>query len=257
MNRGRLAAMLCSQLIINCQVGDALGEVHFTPGHRGSTWGALLGTITETDAMEFERRPTIDFVVLNSTGGSVAAAMRIGRVLRKASSLALVNEDAQCMSACVLVLAGATSRFLGGRIGIHRPYDPDDQASTSEAQKRKYATLGQQVTAYLGEMNISRKLWDDMLYIAPQHVRVLKPDELTSYGLVAFDPYYEEASDVRQAKRYGVTRLEYAKRRAIANGECPQPPELEVADHKGDMAQVKRLLESWSACKESIMRGKQ
>jgi hypothetical protein len=61
-------------------------------------------------------------VELNSPGGSVDAAMKIGRILRKEGPIVDVKKDALCLSACVLTLAGGATRGLDGTIGIHRPY---------------------------------------------------------------------------------------------------------------------------------------
>jgi hypothetical protein len=59
---------------------------------------------------------------INSRGGDVAAAMAIGRMLRKENAWLGVN--GVCISACVLILAGAVDRQIGksDAVGIHRPY---------------------------------------------------------------------------------------------------------------------------------------
>jgi hypothetical protein len=59
---------------------------------------------------------------INSRGGSVAAAMAIGRIFRHET--AWLGVDGDCISACVLILAGAVDRQIGRTavIGIHRPY---------------------------------------------------------------------------------------------------------------------------------------
>jgi len=59
----------------------------------------------------------------NTRGGEVFAAMEIGRLLRRESAAFHVSRSAECSSACVFALMGATARSVapGGRVGIHRP----------------------------------------------------------------------------------------------------------------------------------------
>jgi len=59
---------------------------------------------------------------INSGGGSIDAAIAIGRLLR--NERASLDVTGVCFSACVLVLAGAVERNVGdaNKVGIHRPY---------------------------------------------------------------------------------------------------------------------------------------
>lgn len=59
---------------------------------------------------------------LDSRGGSVNAAMSIGRILRNEGAGASVNQGSVCLSSCVLILAGGVTRSFLGKVGIHRPY---------------------------------------------------------------------------------------------------------------------------------------
>lgn len=136
---------------------------------------------------------------LNSNGGSVSAALQIGRLLRKVGSMATVETNAVCMSSCVYILAGAANRAVDGTVGIHRPYEPEGKELSQSAQKAKYARLGAEIKAYLAEMNIPIKLYDDELYISPENVRILTDRELQGYGLNQNDPFKEEADAAKEA----------------------------------------------------------
>src|SRR3978361_752506 len=59
---------------------------------------------------------------INSRGGSVAAAIAIGRMFRREN--AWIGVNGVCFSACVFMLAGAVDRQTGklDQVGIHRPY---------------------------------------------------------------------------------------------------------------------------------------
>jgi ATP-dependent protease ClpP protease subunit len=51
-------------------------------------------------------------IKLDSPGGSVAAAMEIGRLMRKYRMAAAVMPNSICVSACVLIYAGAVARLF-------------------------------------------------------------------------------------------------------------------------------------------------
>ena len=83
----------------------------------------IHGTISPTDPAALEKLLLVNrnfSVSLNSVGGDVAAAMTLGRILRREDKDAVIGPDDVCISACVLVLAGATHRAIfGGKVGIH------------------------------------------------------------------------------------------------------------------------------------------
>jgi hypothetical protein len=157
---------------------------------------------------------------LDSTGGSTSAALKIGRFLRGKQAMAIVDDGAACFSSCVYILAGASNRAVEGQIGIHRPYEPNDLEISEIAQKKKYQKLGKDIMAYLQEMNIPIRLYEDSLFISPDRIKILTAEELQGYGLNENDPYADEASAVNQAKKLGISRKEYAAREARSRNEC-------------------------------------
>lgn len=159
-------------------------------------------------------------IKLDSSGGNISAALKIGRFLRKNDSLATVYENAICLSSCVYVLAGAPNRAVDGTVGIHRPYEPDDKETSGMAQMEKYKKLGKQIVAYLKEMNIPSRLYDDSLFISPDRVKILSFNDMQAYGLNENDPYADEASTVQKAKKLGISRKEYGIREIRARKEC-------------------------------------
>lgn len=160
------------------------------------------------------------FAVLDSNGGDVTTALQIGRLLRKQHALATVSENGVCLSSCVYILAGATTRTVVGRVGIHRPYDPNDSTLSAMAQQEKYQKIGQQVVAYLHEMNIPARLYEESLFISPEEIKMLTAGELDAFGLSRNDPYQDEANAVRRSKSLGISREEYAARELKARRQC-------------------------------------
>jgi ATP-dependent protease ClpP protease subunit len=161
---------------------------------------------------------------INSRGGSVSAAMAIGRIFRREAAWLEVNGD--CISACVLILAGAVDRQIGstGVVGIHRPYlgTTPQQRLTTDQVRDAYTRMLQDIRAYLREMNVSERLADDMLAIEPERVHILTQAELEMYGLARVDSAEQqrraienEARDVQEANQLGLDRREYTRRKAL------------------------------------------
>jgi len=165
-------------------------------------------------------------VDLNSVGGDVSAALQIGRLLRKHNAWVNVGANSNCLSACVFLLAGGVQRsvqsHLGARVGIHRPYRTVDDAFTLDAQRTQQERLGSQIKSFLSDVNITGALYEQMLLVAPESVRVLSPSELRTLGLNLNDPNWDDARAASEARDIGITRAEYVARKARASSICPQ-----------------------------------
>ena len=109
---------------------------------------------------------------------------------------------------------------MEGAVGIHRPYAPVDNATTATAQKLQYERLEKEVKAFLQAVNIPQELYDHMIRIPPEKVKVLSPDDLQRYGLNEHDPYEDAARVAGMAKSYGISSEELIRRKAKANAEC-------------------------------------
>ena len=167
---------------------------------------------------------------INSPGGSVDAAMAIGRMLRKERAWILIPDRSVCASACVLVLAGAVDRHIAGaKVAIHRPYfeTTPQKIMPSDKVRDTYQTMMAGIRAYLREMNVSERLANDMLAIEPENARLLTDAELKGYGLLGIDTGErqtqageQEARDISAANRRGLDRREYIRRKALVTGVC-------------------------------------
>lgn len=119
-------------------------------------------------------------VLLDSIGGSVTEAIRMGRLLRETGFDTMVPTDGVCQGSCVYLLAAGRNRSVRGYVGLHRPYFPngDSALAESSAAGTRYSPA-----AYLREMNVPTSLLDEMNGIEPTRMRVLTRDELARYGL--------------------------------------------------------------------------
>ena len=144
-------------------------------------------------------------VRLDSTGGNLAEAFVIGRLLRRHHLAAQVADDAVCASACVYVLAGATRRQLapGARVGVHmfasshdgdvlamiaelvREHGEEGAAIVARRLDQRSAAMASEVASYLEEMSISLALMIPTLATPADRVRWLTRAELREFGLLA------------------------------------------------------------------------
>jgi hypothetical protein len=124
---------------------DRTGEIHVD-------WLRIKGEIVDgyADKVISEiRKRRASGVIIESTGGSVYEARKLGRFLRANGLRTAV--DKLCLSACVEVLAGGVERYItpGARLGIHQSKVPD-QVSSHEGGQAYVAGAA----LYLREMGI-------------------------------------------------------------------------------------------------------
>lgn len=187
------------------------------------------------------------FFRLNSKGGDVDAAIQIGWHLRKLSAIAGVFATSECLSSCVFVLAGATQRVISSsaKIGIHRPYSLRTDLRDYAAVQQEHTRLSVTVKTFLEEMNLPTSLYDAMMRIPPENIRVLTHKELATFGLDQTDPVEQELHDAYDARKYGLNKLEYIRRKGEVANVCA------LAWSAG---QSSRNFDEYFSCKERIMR---
>lgn len=188
-------------------------EISNLPEQKGVSMLLFSGAIEPGDARKVELavgKATLGnsvVLMLLSPGGSVAEAMRIGDFLDKNEIGAMVLPGMSCSSSCVFILAGANSKTIKGKVGIHRPF-VTDLSLTGEAAS---ATLGQvvaKVKDYLDKKGIAPSLADDMFSVEPHKIRYLTDDELSRYRLDQPNYMKQERRDIQTATEMGITRQE-------------------------------------------------
>lgn len=151
----------------------------------------LAGQIAPGDADRFvswleQNRPVETLVTLDSSGGSVADALAIGRTIRAAGYDTEVADGAVCMSACPYILAGGTERRVaeGGVVGVHQ-HDFGENTILPAFMAIRDLQRGQAgVMDYLTEMGVDLRLMSHALRTPPEEINILTPDLMTELRLV-------------------------------------------------------------------------
>ena len=181
-----------------------------------------FGTLKQMIERRLSSNTRIRWVSLNSQGGDLATAMRMGRYIRQLEFDTQVRDDARCLSSCVFILAAGLSKTVSGGnvVGIHRPYRTAVGSVSREEATKKYQELADTVFAYFDEMHLPRSLPEQMLRIPTSEMTMLTFEEVQRFGLVGKDPVAEEIDDAANAEKFGLSRTEYLARRNRALRTC-------------------------------------
>jgi len=141
-------------------------------------------------------RPDVDelTVFLNSAGGDVIAAMELGEEVRNQWASTAVDDDGECLGACVLVLAAGVRRTPAPeKVGLQRlNFEQRDFANTSRRAKQSYAALAKSVETYFARMGMPKKLFQEIRQQSSDRVLLLDARRLKALGLDGTDPAYEQ-----------------------------------------------------------------
>jgi hypothetical protein len=140
-------------------------------------------------------RPDVDelTVFLNSAGGDVLAAIELGEEIRKQWALTAVDDDGQCLGACVLVLAAGVRRTPAPeKVGLQRLNFEQRESISRDRAKQKHAGLAKSVEAYLSRMGMPKRLFQEITQQSSEKVLLLDARRLKALGLDGTDPAYEQ-----------------------------------------------------------------
>ena len=112
---------------------------------------------------------------------------------------------------------------IGGEVGIHRPYSTYVGNRDYESTRNEYRRTEAAVRAYLAEMNLPGQLFEAMLRVPPEKIRILSDEETEAFGLSGTDPVEQETRDAMDASWYGISKSELLRRKANVDKVCPLP----------------------------------
>lgn len=157
------------------------------------------------NALKFARREkfNLDTLIVNSTGGDVRTAIALGRRLFDNGMGVTTGE---CLSACVLILAGGKFRFVIGKsVGVHRPFETsvNKLSKSGKELQEKYDQIKLQIGTFLTEMAVSNQLLDLMMSTPSTKMRILSQQELDDFGLGFNNVAYEELRREYRVRKCG------------------------------------------------------
>ena len=155
---------------------------------------SVTGPIQKGDFEQLEKlideRP-VDFffssavIYLDSSGGDLGEALKIGTLFKKLRSRIFVRN--QCVSACFFVYVMSNVRYLtgpDGRLGVHRPYFDKSkfrELTIGQAQ-RKYAALESEARAILQQLRVPSSIVEKMFEASSDNIYWLSESEVRSLG---------------------------------------------------------------------------
>lgn len=157
-------------------------------------------------------------VDLNSGGGNVTAAMRIGKIIRDRSMWTLVDEPSECASACIFILQAGVTRHVveGASLGLHRPKFPAEEfASLSASDARtKYNDAMETIHGYWDYVGGKEEAWKMMMATPSNSMTYVTERGMAQfYGLDGMDAATQELSiaklKVAQTPKYKLTPVDY------------------------------------------------
>jgi len=177
---------------------------------------------------------------------NAAPACRAAKRSRTAVSARLIEIDAACNSACVYAVIGAKTRLVsaGARLGIHS----SKLAGTSRysakaslagmADKARLASSNAELRQYIKAMQVDDGLFQAILKVPHEHVRVLTRDEIARFGIDVRD--FQETRWTFIPGQHGSGQDGVVKmftrasnpggvfRSALIRLTCGAPPEIQV-----------------------------
>ncbi len=192
---------------------------------------------------------------LDSPGGDIEEAIRLGRWLRATRGMATVEEGALCASACVLVLAGAVNRITPGTVVVHRHFF--DSIEPLQAA-RAWQSTQESIRSYLREMNVPGGLLDLALEAPPEGGRPLTLEEKRRFLLSGWDPAAEEERIATLAGLYGITSGQFRRRWSETQAVCGAEGLVErraftLGLNPANRSRAAALLSDWNDCRWKAM----
>jgi hypothetical protein len=107
---------------------------------------------------------------------------------------------------------GGERRSVAGKLGVHRPYFP----STLDAPDRqaRFRHLQKSVKSYIEEMDFPDSLYEAVMIVPPESMKVLDQAELKKYYLEGISPSSEDLADAAAARRMNLSMVAYLQRKA-------------------------------------------
>lgn len=179
-------------------------DFSFSPNGPAEWQSALRmsGPIVDGDAAKFrealsknpESYLLANFLMIDSPGGNIAAAAELATEIERSALAVQVESKSVCHSSCFLLfVAGQYRMVLGGKIGLHRPYQRtaeyvfDNSEYNKDQQKATFV-----LRTYLSSRSVPSDLIDKMMSLPSSTVYLLSNSDVARIGYLS--PLAEELS---------------------------------------------------------------
>jgi hypothetical protein len=140
---------------------------------------------------------------LDSAGGQVEDAMRVGDDIAATRWTVWVREDSICHSSCVFVLSGGDVRRIAGKVGIHRIIRLSSTVTTRAELNAELRVVHGRVRDFFERNGTSVAVADLMMAVPNRSLRVLTDDELLRFGLDGVNPAQDDLDRLRLQRECG------------------------------------------------------
>jgi len=186
------------QALASCQERGLL-RVRYEGKITGVFVEAMWRITQVADGLQITRR-VLD---LDSSGGQVEAAIRVGDQIGASGWTIWVREGAVCHSACVFVLAAGDNRLLAGKVGIHRMMRISSKATSRSELNDELQQVYGKVKDYLQRNGVAIGVADLMMTVPNRSLRLLTSEELRQYGLDGTNAVQDDLERIRQMRKCG------------------------------------------------------
>ncbi|MGY0558409.1 MULTISPECIES: hypothetical protein [unclassified Lysobacter] len=161
---------------------------------------ALIERVVElADTLGIDKR----ILDIDSTGGQIEQAIRVGDLIGGSGWTVWVREDAVCHSSCVLVLAAGDMRMIAGKVGIHRMIRIGSKATSRAELQQELEEVHAQVREYLQRNGVAFAVADLMMTVPNRRLRLLTDDELDLYGLNGLNAVEDDLQRIQLTRQCG------------------------------------------------------
>ena len=189
-----LVATTFSTIVYASIVDDATAmEFSVEKMSDGTRYMTATGEIMPEDADKFKRilhteNMRAATLILNSPGGSVGAAMSIGRRIRNNEMNTLVATGEHCLSACLLAFLGGSLRQVadGGQIGSHQFQWIDSDEMTAAAAASATQELSASILWHFLGLGVRAEGYAYVMSTPADRMRIFPKAALEAYNIVGF-----------------------------------------------------------------------
>jgi hypothetical protein len=140
---------------------------------------------------------------LDSAGGQVEDAMRVGDFIAETRWTVWVREDSICHSSCVFLLSAGDVRHIAGKVGIHRIIRMSSTVTTRAELNAELRVVHGRVRDYLERNGSSVDVADLMMAVPNRSLRLLTDEELLRFGLDGVNPAQDDLDRLRLQRECG------------------------------------------------------